>query len=321
MGGPRVPKNKLRNTILSKTTAFTQEDIAMEAGCSQATVSNILKTMTPHEVSVSHVLHRKRYYGVVGVVTGNGATSTAVSTGVAPAVTPHHRANIMDLPVSERFEYIELITKMVATGISPSALITGLGGIGKTYTVLETLKNLGMKQGMDYIMIKGKTTPGGLYETLATHLDQLILFDDCDSIFRNEDSRNILKGALDSYNERIINWKSLRGELPEEIVFTGSIIFVSNVDAETLDDPLKSRTMVVDLQMTRPEICDRIEKIMGNIDEDLTMEEKQEVVNGLREHNDQFENFNVRTFLKACRIYKAAKQEGLDWTRVIRSII
>tara|TARA_R110000824_G_scaffold201667_2_gene385751 strand:- start:4753 stop:5712 length:960 start_codon:yes stop_codon:yes gene_type:complete len=319
MGGPRVNKNNLRNLIMTQPNAFTQEDIAIQAGTSQATVSNILKTMVPHQVQMAYTRNRKRYYGVVGVSVGTEATST--NEGNTPHVTPHVRSNILDLPVKERFKYVELITKMVATKISPSALITGLGGIGKTYTVLNTLESLGMVEGIDYIMIKGKATPGGLYETLATHQNQLIVFDDCDSIFRVEDSRNILKGALDSYSKRIINWRSSKGDLPDQIEFEGSIIFVSNINADTLDDPLKSRTMVVDLQMTRPEICDRIEQIMENIDENLSMDEKKVVIGGLREHSDQFENFNVRTFLKACRIYRIAEQEGQDWTRMIKTII
>lgn len=45
----------------------------------------------------------------------------------------------------------------------------------------------------------------GLYMALFINRDKLIVFDDCDSVFGNIDSVNILKAALDSYDTRMVS--------------------------------------------------------------------------------------------------------------------
>ena len=304
-----VDRNKVRRVILSQEKTFTPEDIAEEAQISRATCYNIIKDMMPHEVKLDHKDGRRMYYGLASQ-TANGGTSKG-------------HTSIMDLSPAERFEYVRDLTQMVAQGISPSALISGLSGIGKTYTVLEVLAGMGWEKGVDFEMVKGHSTPMSLYRTLFEHSTNVILYDDCDAIFEDRLACNILKAALDSYGERTVHWRSERlpDDLEKEFNFEGSIIAVTNKTAEELDEAIKSRTLVVDLQMSRPEICDYIETIFDTIGEGLSHDQISEILNGLRENIDQFEQFNIRTFLKACRIYKGAASLGKDWTRMIKAII
>jgi hypothetical protein len=51
-------------------------------------------------------------------------------------------ASGLSFSVADRFEFVEALSSMVATGKSPSAIITGEGGIGKTFTVMKTLRSL-----------------------------------------------------------------------------------------------------------------------------------------------------------------------------------
>ena len=41
--------------------------------------------------------------------------------------------------INTRFGFVEKLVTMVASGVQPSAVITGEGGLGKTYTVTKTL--------------------------------------------------------------------------------------------------------------------------------------------------------------------------------------
>ena len=104
------------------------------------------------------------------------------------------------------------LIKLIVKGVSPSLFIYGGPGIGKTFIVNKTLKEAGLKKNQDYFIVKGKITPTALYQTLYTHRNgnTMLVFDDADSAFRTEDSANILKAALDSYEEREISYSSAR---------------------------------------------------------------------------------------------------------------
>mgnify|MGYP003338788098 CR=1 FL=1 len=45
--------------------------------------------------------------------------------------------------INERFEFVENLVNMIATGLQPSAVITGEGGLGKTYTALALARDAG----------------------------------------------------------------------------------------------------------------------------------------------------------------------------------
>jgi len=45
--------------------------------------------------------------------------------------------------INQRFEFVTQLVSMVADSVQPSAIITGEGGLGKTYTVIKTLEAKG----------------------------------------------------------------------------------------------------------------------------------------------------------------------------------
>ncbi len=101
----------------------------------------------------------------------------------------------LQFSVADRFAFVEALSTMVATGKAPSAIITGEGGIGKTFTVTKTLRDLGLVANTDegadqlppskvFTIVKGYSTPMALYRTLYENSDRIIVFDDCDSIMK-----------------------------------------------------------------------------------------------------------------------------------------
>lgn len=78
-----------------------------------------------------------------------------------------------------------------------SVILTGAPGTGKTFTVMKTIIEEGqMEEGEDYVVIQGGTTTTKLYERLFVSYDKLIVFDDCDSMWKDAEAVNILKAAL-----------------------------------------------------------------------------------------------------------------------------
>jgi len=252
--------------------------------------------------------HKIRY-AVSGMAKDNG-------NGIKPVKI---QETIMSLTPAERFEYVANLTDMVIGGVTPSLLVTGIAGIGKTYIVKNRFIANDKLEGDDYHFISGHSSPLGLYRFLYEHQDSTIVFDDCDSVFKDETAVNILKSALDSYAVRKINW--LSGKLPEDLEnsfeFEGQIIFISNMNSSRIDEAVKSRTMVIDLQMSRKEICDHIETIATVIEPKISLPHKLEVLNYLRDISDRLDQMNIRTFIKACRIRKCAESKNTDWKKMI----
>jgi hypothetical protein len=222
---------------------------------------------------------------------------------------------------------------MVADNVQASAIITGEGGLGKTFTVTKTLDDAGysdisdlgaLEEGMivrrskTYIMVKGFSTAKGLYRTLFENNGGVIIFDDCDSILRDPVALNLLKGALDSYGKRIISWNAdLRDDdLPKSFVFTGRVIFISNLNQNQIDQAIRSRSMMIDLSMTTEQKIERMETIAMDSDF-MPGYEKDAVKDALsliREIKDDAKEISLRTLISVTKI----RSSNTDWKNLAK---
>jgi hypothetical protein len=211
---------------------------------------------------------------------------------------------------SEMFKNIERLTKMVGRGLQPSLVITGGAGMGKTHIVKSTLEGMGLKESYDFVHFKGRATAAGLFVTLYENNDKIIVLDDCDSVFRDEDAVNILKGALDSYDTRKISYistKSLKdeygSEVPRHFEFSGRIIFISNINQSKLDDAIRSRSFVADVDLTNEQMFERIEQLMPSMESKVPTAAKVQALELMKELDAEFDiEINLRSFIKAARI-------------------
>ena len=87
--------------------------------------------------------------------------------------------------------------------------------------------------------IEGYVRATGLYKTLYKnrHAGNLVVLNGADSIFNDSTCLNLLKAACDSSDVRKLSWLSNAemededGEsIPNNFVFNGSIIFITNID-------------------------------------------------------------------------------------------
>ena len=211
----------------------------------------------------------------------------------------------------EMFTNLERLTKMVGRGIQPSLVVTGGAGMGKTHLVKQTLADMGLDESTDFVHFKGRATPAGLFITLYENSDKIIVLDDCDSVFKDDDAVNILKGALDSYDSRKISYitsKPLKDEfgieVPRHFEFTGRIIFISNIEQSKLDEAIRSRSFVADIDMTQDQMFTRIEQLMPKMESRIPLAAKEQALQLMKELNVEFSGLdvNLRSFIKAARI-------------------
>lgn len=218
--------------------------------------------------------------------------------------------------INQRFSFLANLVKMVINKQAVSAIISGSGGLGKSYTVLNQLEVAGLEEDEDYVIIKGFSTARGLYNKLYDHSDKLLIFDDCDSVLTDKVAANLLKGALDSYDKRIITWNAQAvpgAERLNQFEFTGRIIFISNLSQSSLPQALVSRSATVDVTMTPEEKIERMETVLPYLSQQTPMEVKEECLELLKEYKDYAKDLNFRTLLKVIAIREASsKDETMD---------
>lgn len=236
----------------------------------------------------------------------------------AVAAVTEETQNTPKFSINKRFSFLEKSVAMVATGIQNSVIICGAGGLGKSYTVLKTLKNLGYDESGEghrsFKVVKGFSTAKGLYRLLYENNDKILVLDDCDSVWKDNNSLNLLKSALDSYETRVISWNSERmdEDLPSSFLYTGKVIFITNLSESQLDQAVRSRCLFIDVSMSRDDIIERM-KVITSSDEFLpgiSDDSKRKAIQFIEKNIKIIRNISLRTLVN---ITKIAETGSDDW--------
>ena len=227
----------------------------------------------------------------------------------------------------ERFDMLQDMTKAVKKGDVRAMIVSGPPGVGKSHgieQVLDRYKTLEALGGSrKYQVIKGAMSPIGLYCKLYSMADagNVVVFDDCDSIFNDELSLNILKAALDSKKKRMIHWNTdsfkLRNEgVPDSFEFKASAIFVTNLKFDKVKGKLRehlaaleSRCHYMDLTIdTDRDKMLRIKQITNDgmlNDYKFSDELIQDIVDFVDINKSKLRELSLRTVLKIADLAKA----------------
>ena len=225
--------------------------------------------------------------------------------------------------INQRFGFLSDMVTMLAKGDQASVVVTGPGGLGKSHTVTTSLKNAGFKDmsvldeyevgaGVPknaFMVIKGYSTPKGLYRTLYENRNSVIVFDDCDSVLKDSISLNLLKGALDSYSKRIISWRAdIKDEdLPTSFEFKGRVVFISNISSNQLDQAIISRSLSVDLTMTKEQKVERMRHLLteSTFMADYDAQHKTDAIDLIANLADDVKELSLRTLIQVTKIRKS----------------
>jgi hypothetical protein len=208
-----------------------------------------------------------------------------------------------EFDINQRFGFLNDLTTMVVSGVTPSLVVCGQGGLGKTHSVTKTIEENNLESD-EYVFFKGYSTARGLYNTLFDNNGKLIIFDDCDSVLDDKVAVNILKSALDSYEKRTISWmaKMNKSEIyPQQFDFTGRIIFISNKSKDKIDEAILTRSLTVDLTMTPDDKVARMESILGNILPEYDMEDKMSALDFLKSVKEEV-SLNMRMLIMVTKM-------------------
>lgn len=266
--------------------------------------------------------------------------------------------------INERFDFLEGFAVGVAKRTYPSMVVTGEGGLGKTFTVHKALKKAKLinaseitssqkvlKAGVDeedaedddyeeveflgigtdssmtaeearkyYTVMKGFSTAKGLYAALYENRNRVIVFDDCDSILKDPVALMLLKGALDSYEKRIISWNArgfIDDGLPPSFEFKGGIIFISNLPMYKIDQAVRSRSLCVDLSMNVDQKIERMGAIIESPDfmPGFEPKAKQLALDFIKEMRNEAREISLRTLIAVTKIADEGDAGKTKWQR------
>jgi len=229
----------------------------------------------------------------------------------------------------ERFDMLEDMTKAAKKGTVRAMIVSGPPGVGKSFGVEKVLgkhdliATLGEKAPR-YEVVKGAMSAIGLYCKLFNYADKdnVLVFDDCDSVLLDDLSLNILKAALDSKKSRRIHWNTdsfkLRNEgVPDSFEFKGSAIFITNIKFDNVKskklrdhlEALESRCHYIDLTIdTEREKMLRIKQITGDgmLNEYALPEGTvDDIVDFVDINKKRLRELSLRTVLKVADLAKA----------------
>lgn len=249
--------------------------------------------------------------------------------------------------IATRFEILDEMSAACIKGDIRAMIVSGPPGVGKSFGVEQQLEKASLfdkiaNKRQKYEVVKGAMTALGLYAQLYRFSDKgnILVFDDCDSVFGDELSLNILKAALDSGKRRRICWNSdsrlLRDEgIPNAFEFKGSAIFITNLKFENVRskklqdhlEALESRCHFVDLTIdTERDKMLRIRQVNRDAegglfgDYNFTNNEGEMILNFMEANRTKLRELSIRTSLKIADLVKLSpnKWQALAMNTVMR---
>jgi hypothetical protein len=225
--------------------------------------------------------------------------------------------------LNHRFAVLERMTKGAIDKTVRALVVAGAPGVGKTYTVEHMLEH----SKVPHAIVRGKLKALALYMLAYEyrHEGSVLLLDDADGIFQDEDALNILKALCDSSVERKVCYRSEAqalkdADIPQDFIFNGAMIFISNLDFQSMADDqnrmsphfdaLMSRSLYLELRLRhRSEIGVWVNHIAqtGRIfDREMVPQEyRQQILDFISTHRETLRELSIRTLLKLSQLVKS----------------
>lgn len=272
---------------------------------------------------------------------GENVVGNTVEFKVKTEVSKETETEAMDR-IALRFGILDEMSAACISGDIRAMIVSGPPGVGKSYGVEAQMEKASMfdkivGKKLRFNVVKGAMTALGLYAQLYKYSDNknVLIFDDCDSVFSDELALNILKAALDSGKTRKICWNSdsrlLREEgIPNQFNFNGSAIFITNLKFENVKskklqdhlEALQSRCHFLDLTINseRDKML-RIKQVHrdadGGVFKDYDFEQatQDEILDFMWENHGKLRELSLRMCLKIADLVKISPTNWKNLSR------
>ena len=250
--------------------------------------------------------------------------------------------------IQDRYEMMSKLGQGASKGSVRGMIVSGRAGVGKTYALERLLSERQDRAPNTFRFehLKGTISPINLYKKLYDYgrAGNVLLIDDADDVFFDTTSLNLLKAALDSSSTRRIGWHTESAALkengeqvyPTSFEYEGSVIFITNVDFQSVIDDGKQKKIVPHLEalMSRSLYLDlKIHSIralsvwVGYIVQSknilvnafgLTKAQQKEATDWMTENATGMRTFSIRDALK---IGQFIKTDPKRWTAAAEMLL
>jgi len=200
----------------------------------------------------------------------------------------------------KKFKFLEASVKAVVDNKIQSLICYGSPGSGKTETIMNNLRDLGVKPK---VFSGGFKNADEVFSLLTKYNKGTILvFDDCDSVMKNVELRNMFKAALQNSANREITWRD------KVLSFDSGVIFISNLTK--FDPAIASRSMTIEINMSNEQMIDKIESVLKNFMPEVDMKIKHMALDFAKEISTGVKAVDFREVQK---IIIAIELQPHDW--------
>lgn len=293
--------------ILTHDPSLSNEDVAAE-------VQRRQPGSTTSAASVSSTKSKLKKEGLL--VASNGGHEPVSVELALPEETDQERSR----RIRKRYNTLERMAKRIVEGHLPSLIVSGPPGLGKSYTIEQTLAT----SGKEHDVMSGTISAVGLYIALYEQRNGgVVVLDDCDDVFRDETCLNILKAVLDSSETRTVSYRKRAHwmeemDIPSKFDFEGSVVFCTNIDFELAIrkgsnmaqhfQALIDRSLYLSLTMrTTDDFITRLRHVGiedGMLEsKGLNAEQAQEIMDFVIENVDRFYGLSIRLLMQIAYCY------------------
>jgi hypothetical protein len=224
--------------------------------------------------------------------------------------------------IDDTFTSISLLAEAAASLKIRSMIVSGSPGTGKTFEVVKAVKAQEAKDSNFYFHhLKGTISPVALFIELYHARHGVLILDDTDEVFTDNESLQLLKAATESNKERSIAYRKLSMVLeaegiPTEFNFEGCVIILTNTN---LEDARKTKQDHYDAIISRAHYVNAVlktnrEKIMRIrhvittstlLDTFLNRKYHNEIIEFIENNHDRFRELSIRTVVKLAELRNA----------------
>jgi len=207
--------------------------------------------------------------------------------------------------VLRRYTDLETHARAFAEGHLKSLVLIGPPGVGKSFTFRSVL-------GDHVCWMGGNASPFGIYLNAYLHVNQPLVLNDIDDLYRNSQGVRLLKALCQTDPVRTLSWQTRARDLdklrvPREFQTTSPIALIAN-DWQTLSPnvaAIEDRVHLLAFQPTPLEIHQHCSKWFWD----------QEIFDFVTCHLPLLETHSLRLYVRACEL----KAAGLDWHSTIHA--